>query len=127
MTDPLASNQREGADAQRLEGPTDNQRFAAGSQAAHKGRLRLGIRSRSQNHWGPPQPLQRFWRTFRDGIDVVSRSKVVSQRPLNASSAQGHGVEPHATSVLDRQMPQTANALDRRGVAGLGRPHFEAR
>src|SRR5712664_288440 len=115
--DALPAEQRKHREVHGLDRRRDDEELAAGLQAADGARDGFGVGSRGQDQVGSSKPLQTLGRGDFVRVDVLVRPELLRELPLVRAARDGDGPEAHARGVLDAEVPEAADPLDRNGVA----------
>ena len=113
-----------GVTGHRFRARSDDEQFSVRPQSINQGRDRFGIGRGGQNHVRAAKRLQtRAAAVVVCGVDVIVRAELLGQRFFVSAAADRNRAKTHLARVLNAQMAQAADALDRHQFAGASPRH----
>ena len=107
-----------GKERERIVFTSQNQQFPKGPKTMDQAFHDLGVGRRGHDQRRPTHLLQRFSVVLLAPVDVIGRTQLFRERLFRRAARQRDHSVPHLRGVLDRQMAQAAEALDRNDFTG---------
>lgn len=107
-----------GRDGQRFETGTYDHKGAIRGKAIYKRGHRFRVGRGCENEVSAPKFLQGLGGRSGIGIEIFVSAQFLGQRFLVGAAPDGDGAKAHLAGVLNSEMAETADALDRDQVSG---------